>query len=83
MRKSYFISARALTTKLVLEEPCGVTSHEGCNTNYQWCMAECAQQNAKRGSELFDVCCDGEGHVWVALKDKVSASIINVGGADE
>lgn len=71
MSDAFFIASRSLTAQLIAKEPCGPTCHDGSVTNSDWCIAECAAQNAKRKRDVFKVCRDSKGHVWVAIKDGV------------
>lgn len=71
MSDAFFIASRSLTAQLIAKENCGPTCHDGSVTNLDWCIAECAAQNAKRKRDAFKVCRDSKGHVWVAIKDGV------------
>lgn len=82
MSESFFIPGRSLTAQLVAKGPCGPTCHEGCATNYEWCLAECSAQNAKCGKPFLMVCNDNKGHVWIALKDRAPANWSAHGGVE-
>lgn len=80
MLKSYFMPSKSLTAQLIGKDSCGPTHHKDCRTNYDWCQAECLEQNAKHGHQVFTVCHDGEGTVWVGLKDKTPANWVAATG---
>ena len=83
MLRAYFMPTKSLTAQLVGKEPCGPTHHKECLTNFDWCNAECTEQNTKHGREVFVVCCDEKGTVWVAIKDKLPTNWVSNGVHNE
>lgn len=82
MRKGYYIASMSLTARLAIADKCGETHHADCRTNVDWCNAECAEQNARRGKEIFAVFHD-EHNVWIAVSSKEFGNVLSAGVQDE